>query len=83
MGWNAPLDLGLPTELGFKVFQNAPFYTTYNPNKNSISSHLEALRRSLDIYSALYENTVLIGDFNVDVNDPIMGFSVNRTTLKV
>ena len=41
-----------------------------------ISSHLKALRRSLDIYSALYENTILVGDVNVnvDVNDPIMGF---------
>ena len=48
---------------------------SYNPNKNNISSsHLEALRRTLDIYSALYENTILVGDFNVDVNDPIMGF---------
>ena len=43
---------------------------SYNPNKNNISSHLEALRRSLDIYSALFENTILVGDFNVDVNDP-------------
>ena len=47
---------------------------SYNPSKNNISSHLEALRRSLDIYSALYKNTILVGDFNVDVNDPIMGF---------
>ena len=47
---------------------------SYNPSKNNISSHLEALRRSLDIYSALYENTIPVGDFNVDVNDPIMGF---------
>ena len=47
---------------------------SYNPNKNNISSHLETLRRSLDIYSALYENTTLVGDFNVDVNDPIMVF---------
>ena len=58
-------------------------YCSYNPNKNNISSHLEALRRSLDTYSALFENTILVGDFNVDVNDPIMGFFVNRTTLKV
>ena len=43
---------------------------SYNPNKNNISSHLEALRRSLDIYSALFENTILVGDFNVEVNDP-------------
>ena len=28
----------------------------------------------MDIYSTLYENTILVGDFNVDVNDPIMGF---------
>ena len=40
MRQNAPLDLGLkilPTGLGFKVRQNAPFYTTIS-NTKSISS---------------------------------------------
>ena len=32
---------------------------SYNPNRNNISNHLEALRKSLDLYSAHYENIVL------------------------
>ena len=36
---------------------------SYNPNKNNISNHLQWLRSSLDLYSAKYENIILIGDF--------------------
>ena len=43
----------------------------YNPNKSNISRHLDTLRKSLDLYSAHYENTILIGDFNV-IDDPHM-----------
>ena len=32
--------------------------------------HLDTLRKSLDLYSAHYENTILIGDFNVSIDDP-------------
>ena len=35
----------------------------YNPNKSNISRHLDTLRKSLDLYSTHYENTILIGDF--------------------
>ena len=45
---------------------------SYNPNRNNIFNHLEALRKSLDLYSAHYENIVLLGDFNVNINDPYM-----------
>ena len=38
----------------------------YNPSKSSIISHLEHLRRSLDLYSANYDNLLLMGDFNVN-----------------
>ena len=57
---------------------------SYNPNKNNISSHLEALRRSLYIYSALYENAVLVLFFLTLMSTILLWvFSVNRTTLKV
>ena len=42
---------------------------SYNPNKNNISNHLQRLRNSLDLYSAKYENIILIGDFNVSPED--------------
>ena len=40
---------------------------SYNPKKNSVSDHLEILRRNLDLYSAQYEN-LIICDFSSDVN---------------
>ena len=45
---------------------------SYNPNKNNISSHLQRLRNSLDLYSAKYENIILIGDFNVSPEESHM-----------
>ena len=47
-------------------------HCSYNPNKSNISRHLDTLRRSLDLYPAHYENTILIGDFNVSIDDPHM-----------
>ena len=47
-------------------------YCSYNPNKSNISRHLDTLRKSLDLYSVLYENTILIGVFNVSIDDPHM-----------
>ena len=41
---------------------------SYNPNKNTITDHLEILRRNLDLYSAHYENLIIIGDLNTDIN---------------
>ena len=43
-----------------------------NPNKNTISDNLEILRRNLDLHSAQYENLIMIGDFNSDVNQSYM-----------
>ena len=45
---------------------------SYNPNKNNISSHLQRLRNSLDLYSAKYENIILIGDFNISPEDSLI-----------
>ena len=45
---------------------------SYNPNRNTITDHLEILRRNLDLYSAHYENLIIIGDFNTDINQSCM-----------
>ena len=45
---------------------------SYNANKSNISKHLDTLRKNSDLYSAHYENTILIGDFNVSIDDPHM-----------
>ena len=44
----------------------------YNPNSNTITDHLEILRRNLNLSSAQYLNLILIGDFNTDINHPCM-----------
>ena len=38
---------------------------SYNPHRSSISTHLDKLSESLDLFSSDYEKTVLFGDFNV------------------
>ena len=43
-----------------------------NPNKSNISRHLDTLRKSLDLCSPNYENTILIVDFKVSIDDPHM-----------
>ena len=40
---------------------------SYNPKKNTVSDHLEILRRKVDLYSAQCDN-LIICDFNSDVN---------------
>ena len=41
----------------------------YNPHKNSISTHIDFLRRELDLYSSNYKNFILLGDFNSEMID--------------
>ena len=45
---------------------------SYNPNKNNIKNHLEKISKALDAFSTKYENIILLGDFNVCVDDEIM-----------
>ena len=40
----------------------------YNPNRNNISNHLDVLRRCFDLYSANYEDLIIIGDLNTEAN---------------
>ena len=54
----------------------------YNPNKNSIPNHLQRLRKSLDFYSAKYENAILIGDSNVSPEESHMETSCEFYGLK-
>ena len=59
---------GIFIELNFckkKWFLNC----SYNPSKSNIITHLEHLRRSLELHSANYDNLLLIGDFNVNTSE--------------
>ena len=45
---------------------------SYNPNRNEIGNHLEALGDFLDFHSSSYNNIVILGDFNVGGEEPHM-----------
>ena len=42
---------------------------SYNPNKNNIMNHMDALRGNLYLYSAEYEHVMLLGDFHVETKE--------------
>ena len=42
---------------------------SYNPHKSTISTYIGTLSKSSDLFSADYEKMILLGDFNVEVND--------------
>ena len=50
---------GLYDELNFHKRKWLLSYT-YNPNRNNIMSHLDALRRKLDLYLSEYEHVILL-----------------------
>ena len=41
----------------------------YNPNKNNTHFHLENLTKSLVLPSSNYENLIILGDFNVSIDN--------------
>ena len=47
-------------------------YGTYNPNKSLIRNHLSVLSKTLSHYAPLYDNFILLGDFNSEVTDEAM-----------
>ena len=42
---------------------------SYNPHKNMMGNHLRALSEKLDIYSASYDNFIILGDFNIEIEE--------------
>ena len=55
---------------------------SYNPHKNSISSHIDFLRRELDLHTSNYENFPLLGDFNSEMIDTNLKDFCNLFLLK-
>ena len=64
---------GIYVELNF-CKKNWLLCCTYNPNRNIITNHLDALKRSLDPYSTKYDNLMVIGDLNAELNLECMKF---------
>ena len=42
---------------------------SYNPHKSLIENHLQAVSKPLDIFSKTYDQIVLLGDFNVEIEE--------------
>ena len=47
-------------------------HCSYNPHKNNIGSHVKTLSEFLDSDSSTYEKVLILGDFNVEVDDQNM-----------
>ena len=47
----------------------------YNPHRTPIDSHMDSLSENLALYSSTHENYIVLGDFNVEVdNNAISSF---------
>ena len=55
---------------------------SYNPHRDSISSHLECLNRVIDEHSKIYDNFIFIGDFNVGIDKNSIKHFCDITCLK-
>ena len=42
---------------------------SYNPHKNIIGNHLRALSEKLDVNSTSYNNFIILGDFNIEIEE--------------
>ena len=54
----------------------------YNPPRNALSSHLVEVSGFLDFHSSSYSNIIILGDFNVDVEEPYIKFFYESYILK-
>ena len=43
-----------------------------NPNKPNISKNIGALSKYIDLFSSNYENVLLTGDFNADLDNSVL-----------
>ena len=55
---------------------------SYNPHRNSISSHLECLNRVIDEQSKTYDNFIFLGDFDEGIDENTMKSFYNMNYLK-
>ena len=53
-----------------------------NPDRINVATHLDEIGKALDTYSRKYENTLLIGNLNVEPNEANMKTFCNKYKLK-
>ena len=64
---NAPIE-GFWIEVNFRR-KKWLLCVSYNPHSNAIDSHVGSLTRSLALYSSIYDNHIVVGNFIVEVDD--------------
>ena len=45
---------------------------SWDPRRNRITSHLQSLNKSLDLYFSKFENIIALGDFNETLEEPAL-----------
>ena len=55
---------------------------SYNPHRTTISTHINKIKWNFDLFSINYKKIILLGDFNVEVNDNYMKFFCGNYGLK-
>ena len=55
---------------------------SYDPNRINVSTHLEQIRKTLDIYIKKYENILLMLNYSVDVKETNMKIFCNQHKFK-
>ena len=56
---------------------------SYNPNESIISQHVDALGKSMDLYSSTYENFILLNDFNARIGSELNQKSVSDSAYSI
>ena len=62
---------GIFVELNFRT-KNILLSYSYNPHKNLISNHLNILGKILDAQMKIYDNFLVVGDFNSQMTESAM-----------
>ena len=72
---NAPIE-GFYIEINYlrKTVANCG---SYNPHRTTIDNHMDSLSKNLALYSSTYENYIVLGDFNVEVDNNAISRYVN------
>ena len=54
----------------------------YNPHKNNISNHMHHLNKGLDVYLKNYDNLIILGDLNSELEETCLNDFCNVNNLK-
>ena len=63
---NGPIE-GLYIEINLRK-KKWLIFGSYNPHRTTIGNHMDSRSKNLALYSSTYENYVVLGDFNVEVD---------------